>query len=84
MVKKVKNVNNVTKNIFRILEKAHAYFQTILKGSVSFQKDQPKTVGGVAMGNVHIPYTLRWYYGSKTSKFKNAKKAVTQIYFTIL
>ena len=36
------------KNNFRILKKQYAYFQTILKTPVKFQKDWPKTVGGVA------------------------------------
>ena len=32
----------------RILKKQYAYLQTILKTPVKFQKDSPKTVGGVA------------------------------------
>ena len=36
------------KNNFRILKKQYAYLQTILKASVKFEKDWPKTVGGVA------------------------------------
>ena len=36
------------KNNFRILKKQYAYLQTILKTPVKFQKDSPKTVGGVA------------------------------------
>ena len=36
------------KNYFRILKKQYAYLQTILKTPVKFQKDWPKTVGGVA------------------------------------
>ena len=36
------------KNNFRILKKQYAYLQTILKGPVKFEKDWPKTVGGVA------------------------------------
>ena len=35
------------KNYFRILKKTHAYLQAILKAHVKFQKDWPKTVGGV-------------------------------------
>ena len=35
------------KNNFRILEKTHAYLQTILKAPVKFQNDWTKTVGGV-------------------------------------
>ena len=36
------------KNNFRILKKQYAYLQTILKAPVKFEKDWPKTVGGVA------------------------------------
>ena len=36
------------KNNFRILKKQYAYLQTIHKTPVKFQKDWPKTVGGVA------------------------------------
>ena len=35
------------KNNFRILKKTHANFQTIAKAPVKFQKDWPKSVGGV-------------------------------------
>ena len=37
----------MTKNNFRILKKQYAYLQTILKAPVKFEKDWPKTVGGV-------------------------------------
>ena len=37
----------VIKNYFRILKYPHAYLQAILKAHVKFQKDRPKTVGGV-------------------------------------
>ena len=36
------------KNNFRILKKRYAYLQTIIKAPVKFEKDWPKTVGGVA------------------------------------
>ena len=36
------------KNNFRILKKQYAYLQTIIKAPVKFEKDWPKTVGGVA------------------------------------
>ena len=39
---------NVIKNNFKILRKQYAYLQTILKAPVKFEKDWPKTVGGVA------------------------------------
>ena len=41
-------LKNVIKNNFRILKKQYAYLQTILKAPVKFEKDWPKTVGGVA------------------------------------
>ena len=36
------------KNNFRILKKQYTYLHTILKAPVKFEKDWPKTVGGVA------------------------------------
>ena len=36
------------KNNFSILKKQDVYLQVILKTPVKFQKDWPKTVGGVA------------------------------------
>ena len=45
---KLKMKKNVIKNNFRILKKQYAYLQTILKVPVKFEKDWPKTVGGVA------------------------------------
>ena len=45
---KLKMVKNVIKNNFRTLKKQYAYLQTILKAPVKFEKDWPKTVGGVA------------------------------------
>ena len=45
---KLKMKRNVIKNNFRILKKQYAYLQTILKVPVKFEKDWPKTVGGVA------------------------------------
>ena len=44
---KLKMKKNVIKNNFRILKKQYAYLQTILKASVKFEKDWPKSVGGV-------------------------------------
>ena len=44
----LKMQKNVIKNNFRILKKQYAYFQTILKAPVKFEKDWLKTVGGVA------------------------------------
>ena len=45
---KLKMGKKVIKNNFRILKKQYVYLQTILKIPVKFQKDWPKTVGGVA------------------------------------
>ena len=45
---KLKTKKNVIKNNFRILKKQYAYPQSaILKAPVKFEKDWPKTVGGV-------------------------------------
>ena len=44
---KLKMRKKVIKNNFRILKKPHANLQTIAKAPVKFQKDWPKTVGGV-------------------------------------
>ena len=41
-------MKKVEKNNCRILKEAHAYFHLIVKALVKLQKDQPKTVGGVA------------------------------------
>ena len=56
------------KNKFRILKKkTHAYLQTILTAPVKFQKDRPKTVGGVKGTR---------YQNSKNVKVKNAEKVI--------
>ena len=44
---KLKIRKKVIKNNFRILKKPHANLQTIAKAPVKFQKEWPKTVGGV-------------------------------------
>ena len=41
-----------------ILKKTHAYLQTILKAPVKFQKDWPKTVGGVEGTRYLLPVAL--------------------------
>ena len=43
------------KNNFRILKKQYAYFQNILKAPVKFEKDWPKTVGGVVGRRYILP-----------------------------
>ena len=55
---KLKNAKKVIKNYFRILKKSHAYLQAILKAHVKFQKDQPKTVGGVQGTRYLLPIDL--------------------------
>ena len=52
---KLKMQKNVIKCNFRILKKQYAYLQTILKASVKFEKDWPKTVGGVAGRRYILP-----------------------------
>ena len=49
------------KNNLRIISKPHAYLQTTYKTSVKFQKNQYKTVGGVA----HTRYPLSIHFDSK-------------------
>ena len=53
-------MQKVTKNKFMILNKTHAYLQTIRKSPVKFQKDRLKTVGEAA-GKVHTPATFLQY-----------------------
>ena len=64
----------VTKNNFRILKKPHAYLQTILKAPVKFQKDLPKTVGGVKGTRYLLPIDFCNIRTPKMSKFKMFKK----------
>ena len=61
------------KNNFRILEKPHAYLQTILKASVKFQKDRPKTVGGVKGTRYLLPINFCTIRTKKMSKLKMRK-----------
>ena len=70
------------KNNFRILDKPHAYFQTILKAPVKFQKDRPKTVGGVTGTRYLLPI---YSCSIRTQKIsvKNAEKVIKN-YFRIL
>ena len=55
---KLKMKKNVIKNNFRILKKQYAYLQTILKAPVKFEKDWPKSVGGVAGRRMYISVVL--------------------------
>ena len=53
----------VIKNNLRIISKSHAYLQTMFKSLVEFQRNQHKTVGGVA----HTRYPLSNYFDSKNA-----------------
>ena len=53
----------VIKNNLRIMSKPHAYFQTMYKTHVKFQKNQYKNVGGVA----HTRYPLSIHFDSKNA-----------------
>ena len=66
------------KNYFRILKKPHAYLQAILKAHVKFQKDWPKTVGGVKGTRYLLPIDFCNIRTKKMSKLKMRK------YFRIL
>ena len=52
----------------------HAYLQTILKASVKFQKDWPKTVGGVEGTRYLFPIHFCSIWVKKMSKLKMQKK----------
>ena len=70
----VKNAKKVIKNYFRILEKPLAYLQAILKAHVKFQKDRPKTVGGVKGTRYLLPIDFCNIRTQKMSKLKMRKK----------
>ena len=61
------------KNYFRILKKTHAYLQAILKAYVKFQKDWPKTVGGVKGTRYLLTIDFCNIRTQKMSKFKMCK-----------
>ena len=61
------------KNNFRILKKQYAYLQTILKTPVKFQKDLPKTVGGVADTRYILHIHICSIRARKMSKLKMGK-----------
>ena len=61
------------KNNFRILRKQYAYLQTILKTTVKFQKDSPKTVGGVADTRYILHIHICSIRARKMSKLKMEK-----------
>ena len=62
------------KNYFRILKNPHAYLQAILKAQVKFQKDRPKTVGGVKGTRYLLPIDFCNIRTKKMFKFKMCKK----------
>ena len=71
---KLKNAEKVIKNYFRILKKPHAYLQAILKTPVKFQKNRPKTVGGVKGTRYLLPIHFCSIRTQKKSKLKMRKK----------
>ena len=71
---KLKMRKKVIKNYFRMLKNPHAYLQAILKAHVKFQKDQPKTVGGVKGTRYLLPIDFCDIRTQKMSKFKMCKK----------
>ena len=73
---RAKNAEKVIKNTFRIMKTPHAYLQTILKASVKFQKDWPKTVGGDEGTRYLLPIHFCSISGSKNVYVKNAKKMI--------
>ena len=70
---KLKMHKNVIKNNFKILKKQYAYLQTILKAPVKFEKDWPKTVGGVAGRRYILPIHFCSIRARKKSKLKMQK-----------
>ena len=76
-------MEKVIKNYFRILKNPHAYLQAILKAHLNFQKDQPKTVGGVKGTRYLLPIHFCNIRTQKMSKLKNAEKVIKN-YFRIL
>ena len=70
----VRNAEKVIKNYSRILKNPHAYLQAILKALVKFQKDRPKTVGGVKGTRYLLPIDFCNIRTKKMSNFKMCKK----------
>ena len=64
----------VIKYNFRVLKKTHAYFMTILKAPVKFQKDRLKTVVGVTGTRYLLPIRFCSIRTQKMSKLKMRKK----------
>ena len=70
---KLKMQKNEIKNYFRILKKQYAYLLTILKTHVTFEKDWPKTIGGVAGRRYILPIHFCSIRARKKSKLKMKK-----------
>ena len=64
----------ILKNLSVSEKKQYAYLQTILKGPVKFEKDWPKTVGGVAGRRYILPIHFCSIRAQKKSKLKMKKK----------
>ena len=73
---RAQNAEKVIKNTFRIMKTPHAYLQTILKASVKFQKDWPKTVGGVEGTRYLLPIHFCSIRAQKMSTLKMRKKII--------
>ena len=71
---KLKMQKKNDKKLFQDSEKPHAYFQAILKARVKFQKDRPKTVGGVKGTRYLLPIHFCNIRTQKMSKLKMQKK----------
>ena len=71
--KSLKNAKHVIKNNLRILKKQYAYLKTILKASVKFEKDWPKTVGGVVGRRYILPVHFCSIRARNKSKLKMQK-----------
>ena len=71
---KLKMQKKVIKYYFWILKNPHAYLQAILKAHVKFQKDRPKTVGGVKGTRYLLPIHFCNIRTQKMSQFKMCKK----------
>ena len=71
---KLKMRIKVIRDYFMILKKPHAYLQAILKAHIKFQKDQPKTVGGVKGTKYLLPIHFCNIRTQKMSKLKMWEK----------
>ena len=58
---------------FRIMKNPHAHLHSYIKTCVKFQKDQPKTIKGVALTKYLVHMHFNFFGGKKKSYVKNAK-----------